>query len=171
MAKLPPSVQYFLDRGIPGKYFFEDVKVGDECTSYSRTITEADIVNFAGLSGDFQPPHVDKEYAKTIFKERIAHGLCVLSIASGLVARILMAGPETRVAAIAFAGINNWKFRAPVVIGDTITVKRRIADKRESRSKPDRGIVMIDIKVINQKGETVQEGQFVIMVYKRPFER
>ncbi|MBI2434813.1 MAG: MaoC family dehydratase N-terminal domain-containing protein [Candidatus Hydrogenedentes bacterium] len=126
-------------------------------------MTEADIVNFAGLSGDFNIIHTDAETAaKGPFKQRIAHGLLGLSIASGLVAR--NPGAEQH-KLVAFLGLN-WDFRNPVCIGDTIHVVQTVASKRAT-SKPGLGVVVYDVKVVNQRGETCQEGQWKVMYMTR----
>ena len=103
--------------------YFEDVEVGQEWESLGRTVTEADIVNFAGLSGDFNPIHMDHEFAKTTpFQKPIAHGLLVLSIAAGLGVQ----NPLMRT--LAFVSIREWHFRGPVFIGDTVRVRAKIID-------------------------------------------
>src|SRR4051812_41032917 len=100
--------------------FFDDLEVGQEWESLGRTITEADIVNFAGLSGDFNPIHVDHEFAKTTpFRRPIAHGMLVFSIGSGLGVQCPL------VRTVAVVGIREWYFRAPVFIGDTIKVRTK----------------------------------------------
>ncbi|MEW5945217.1 MAG: MaoC/PaaZ C-terminal domain-containing protein [bacterium] len=146
--------------------FYEEFNEGDEYVSPGRTITEADIVMFAGLSGDYNPLHTDAEFAReTIFGGRIAHGLLVLSISTGLIARTgILAGT-----AMAFLGINEWKFTAPVLIGDTVHVKQTVESKRETK-KADRGVVTFRSQVINHKGEAVQEGLRTIMVRRKPAE-
>lgn len=141
--------------------YYEDIEVGDEWTSPGRTITEADIVNFAGLSGDFNQIHVDEEYAKKgPFMRRIAHGMLGFAIASGLSTRT----PPVQV--IAFLGIKEWNFRAPIFIGDTILLKNKAIEKRLT-SKKDRGIITFEKKLLNQKNEVVQEGKTVIMIALR----
>jgi 3-hydroxybutyryl-CoA dehydratase len=144
------------------RLYFNDVNVGDEWTTLSRTVTEADIVNFAGLSGDFNPLHMDEEFAKnnTAFKKRIAHGLLTLAIQSGLGAAV----PAMRT--MAFVGIKEWNFKGPVFIGDTITLKNKVEEKRLT-SKGDRGIVTWRKQVVNQRGEVVQEGMTMTMVEAR----
>lgn len=144
------------------RQYFEDIQVGDEYLSPGRTVTEADIVAFAGLSGDYNVLHTDAEFMRTsIFGERIAHGLLGLSIASGLGSR---ATPQP-FATLAFLGLR-WRFKGPIKIGDTIKVRLKIAEKRET-SKPDRGIVTIRRSVLNQRGEVVQDGDTEIMVERR----
>ena len=141
---------------------FEDIRVGDEYLSPGRTVTEADIVAFAGLSGDYNVLHTDAEFMKSsIFGERIAHGLLGLAIQSGLGTRAM----PRPFATIAFLGLR-WRFKGPIKIGDTIKVRIKVTDKRET-SKPDRGIVVLQRSVVNQWGEVVQEGETDIMVERR----
>lgn len=143
-------------------YHFEDLVVGAEFTTPARTITEADIVNFAGLSGDFNPLHMDEEFAKqTVFGTRIAHGLLGVSIASGLISQLGL----TRGTAISYLGLV-WNFRRALKVGDTIRIRLRIAEKREA-SKHGRGIVRMAVIVMNQKGEVVQEGENTLMIKSR----
>src|SRR5262245_62825737 len=105
----------------PYHLFFDDVAVGQEWESLGRTVTEADVVNFAGLSGDFNPIHVDHAFAKTTaFGKPIAHGLLVWSIASGLG---IMAPPMRT---LAFLTIERWVFIEPVFLGDTIRVRTKV---------------------------------------------
>ena len=142
------------------KLFFEDLQVGDEWTTPARTITEADVVNFAGLSGDFNALHMNEEFAKgTIFGRRIAHGLLGLSISSGLVIQTI------RTAIMAFLGIE-WRFLKPIFFSDTIHVVVRVEEKRTTK-KPGRGIVTWGRKIVNQHGEVVQEGVSKTMVAMR----
>jgi len=141
--------------------YFEDFELGSEYVTRSRTITEADVVAFAGLSGDFNPLHVDEEFSKkTIFGSRIAHGLLGLSVASGLINQLGL-GEGT---VIAFLGLT-WNFKGVIRFGDTITVHERVAEKRET-SKKDRGILRMAITVVNQHGDVVQDGEHVLMVKK-----
>jgi acyl dehydratase len=148
-----------------GKYF-EDFQVGDEFVTVARTITEADIVTFAGLSGDYNQLHTDEEFAKkTPFGGRIAHGFLGLSISSGLSDRL----KHIEGTAMAFLGLT-WKFTGPIRIGDTIRVRLQVAEKKET-SKKDRGVIVFNKAIINQRGETVQEGQESIMVKRKPTEQ
>ncbi len=143
--------------------YYEDYTVGDEFVTPARTITEADIVMFAGLTGDYNRLHTDAEYMKgSIFGERIAHGLLGLALVNGLKYRTEI-DPD---GVLAFLGLT-WKFTAPIKIGDTIHAVVRIASMRET-SKPDRGIVVQAIQVRNQRGEVVQEGEFTTMLKRRP---
>lgn len=143
---------------------WKDLYVGMSFESPSRTITEADVVMFAGLTGDYSELHTSEEFAKrTDFQRRVAHGLLGLAYAHGLMwART----GELRDCAIAFLGLSEWKFRRPIFLGDTIHVKYRIAEMRESKSNPERGIVTFDVQVFNQHNEVVQEGKKVLMVSK-----
>jgi acyl dehydratase len=142
--------------------YYEDYTLGDEFLTPARTVTEADVVLFAGLSGDYNRLHTDAEYSKgMLFGERIAHGLLGLAIVSGLGYR---AGIDPD-GALAFLGLT-WKFSAPIKIGDTIHAIFRIAALRET-SKPDRGIVVEAIRVLNQRGQVVQEGEWTFLVKRR----
>jgi acyl dehydratase len=144
------------------RQYFEDIRVGDEYLSPGRTVTEADIVAFAGLSGDYNVLHTDAEYMKSsIFGERIAHGLLGLSISSGLGTRAV----PRAFATIAFLGLR-WRFKGPIKIGDTIKVRLKITAKKET-SKPDRGIVTVQRQVVNQRGDVVQEGDTELMIERR----
>jgi acyl dehydratase len=144
------------------RQFFEDIQVGDEYLSPGRTITEADIVAFAGLSGDYNVLHTDAEYMKgSIFGERIAHGLLGLSVSSGLGQRAL----PRPFATLAFLGLR-WRFKGPIKIGDTIKVRMKVTSKKEV-SKPDRGIVTVQRQILNQRGELVQEGDTELMIERR----
>jgi acyl dehydratase len=146
----------------PPRRYFEEIEMGEEYVSPGRTVTEADIVLFAGLSGDYNIIHTDAEFMKTsIFGERIAHGLLGLAIQSGLLTRAMQP-----YATIAFAGLK-WKFRNPVKIGDTIHVRGKVIGKVES-PKPDRGVITLARTVLNQRGEVVQEGETDLVVERRP---
>ncbi len=143
--------------------FFEDLEVGEEHESAGRTITETDIVNFSALSGDWSPVHADEEFCKqTPYKTRIAHGLLGLAIVEGLTQRI-PAYAEVRYMASLYW---NYKFSAPILPGDTVRVRVRIQSKRETK-KPDRGIVVEYVTMLNQRGEVVQEGEHGLMAYRR----
>jgi 3-hydroxybutyryl-CoA dehydratase len=145
--------------------YFEDYQVGDKVTTRGRTITEADIVAFSALSGDWNPIHSNADYAaQGIFGERIAHGLLGLSVASGLADRMgFMEGT-----AVAFLGLD-WKFRSPIKIGDTIRVEAEVAELKEAR-RLGGGIVTFNVAVANQRSEAVQRGTWSILVKFRPAE-
>jgi acyl dehydratase len=143
--------------------YFEDYNIGDEFVTPGRTVTEADVVMFAGLTGDYNRIHTDAEYMKeSIFGARIAHGLLGLALVNGLKYRTDY-DPD---GVIAFLGLT-WKFSGPIKFGDTIHAIVRIASKRET-SKPDRGIMVQSVQVLNQRGEVVQEGEFTTMLKRRP---
>ena len=145
-----------------GKYY-EEFSVAERFSTRARTITEADIVAFAGLSGDFNPLHTDEEYArKTPFGKRVAHGLLGLAVQSGLTQALGL----TEGTLVAFLGLT-WSFKAPIFIGDTIRVVQTVESVRETRN-PERGIVVFTCQVLNQRGETVQEGTKTLMVRRRP---
>lgn len=142
--------------------YFDEFEVGQSWTSPKRTITNAELTAFAGISGDFNPLHIDEEYAKTTqFGGRIFHGPGVFAIATGLESTL---GIKTETA-IAFLGMT-WNMLAPVLVNDTIYVEETVSEVRPSRSKLDRGIVVFDVKVRNQRGEVCQEGQWNVM-FKR----
>ncbi|RLG61729.1 dehydratase [Candidatus Geothermarchaeota archaeon] len=141
--------------------YFEDFRIGMEFTTPRRTVTEADIVNFAGLSGDFNPLHTDEEYAKnTIFKGRIAHGALTFSIMTGLWDKIGF----IRESIIAFYGIDKLRFTKPVYPGDTIMVKIKVTGKEE---KDGRGLITLHNEVINQRSEVVLVCDAKLLVKKK----
>ncbi len=144
-----------------GKYF-DEYKVGDEFTTPSRTVTETHIVEFANLSGDFNPLHVDEEFAKkTMFGGRIAHGILGLALFTGLMHETgLITGTV-----MAFMGLT-WRFTAAVKIGDTITGKIKVKEKREHK-KEDRGIIIFEGWIVNQRGERVEEGELTLMMARK----
>jgi len=127
--------------------------------SSGRTVTEADIVNFCGLSGDFTPIHSDAEFARnTAFGERVAHGPLVMSVAIGLATASGLFGPRV-------VGLVNcsWDFAAPVRIGDTIRSELEVADVRPS-SKEGREVATYSIDVRNQRNESVQRGTMIVIL-------
>jgi acyl dehydratase len=139
--------------------YFEDFQEGQTMVSPSRTLTEADIVLFAGLSGDYNPLHCDAEFAReSHFGQRIAHGLLGLAFASGLASRLNFIEGT----ALAFMGLE-WRFRAPIVAGDTVHVVAKVASKRELR-RMGGGVVGFDVRLVNQRGEAVQRGRWDILV-------
>ncbi|MAV99436.1 MAG: dehydratase [Rhodobiaceae bacterium] len=144
--------------------YWEDWEIGKEYISASRTITEADIVNFAGISGDYNPLHIDEEYCKkTIFGTRIAHGPLVYSIAAGLLFQLHLYDDTL----IAFLGFDSLKFTKHVIAGDTITAKISVIEKRET-SKPDRGVMKRSLKVYNQNNEMVQDAVQAFLLKRKP---
>ncbi len=143
--------------------FFEEFEVGDWIISPARTITETDVVAFAALSGDWTAIHTDAESAaRGIFGERIAHGLLGLAIATGLSVRLGFI-EET---AIAFRELE-WKFSAPIKIGDTIHMRAEVAAKKPL-PRLGGGLVTFDVQVINQRDEVTQRGTWSLLVKSRP---
>ena len=127
--------------------YFDDIQVGDKMVTRGRTITEADIVNFAGVSGDFHPLHTDVEYAKKgKFGERVAHGALVFTVASGLF-------PIYEFAMIGFYGIDRLRFIRPTKIGDTLHLELEVVDKQDKDKL--NGVVSHKVSVKNQRGEDV----------------
>ena len=138
--------------------YFDDVEIGQEWESFGRTVTEADIVNFAGLSGDFNPIHIDHVFARTTaYRRPIAHGLLVQAIGSGLG---LMFPPMRT---LALMSMKDWHFREPVFIGDTIHVRARVVEK-EPRSRGRRGVITWHRQIVNQDKKVVQEGITITLV-------
>src|SRR5258708_21990556 len=148
----------------PRGRYFEEFTVGDKIVTAGRTITETDIVTFAGLSGDFNQIHVDAAYASTqMFKQRVAHGVLGLSIASGLV---VQTGFMERTV-MAFREILEWKFSKPIFIGDTIHVE---IDVTELKAMPrlGGGSVILKLSVQNQNNEGVQVGTWSALMLSQP---
>jgi acyl dehydratase len=132
--------------------YFDDLNVGDEWVSPRRTVTEADVVAFACLSGDFNPIHVDHEFArKTPFGRPVAHGLLGMAIGSGLTSQF------PQMATVAFLGIDQWSFLEPLFFGDTVHVRTEVIGL-EARARGRRGVVTWRRKLVNQNGTTIQEG-------------
>ena len=144
--------------------YWEEWETGAEYESPARTVTEADIVTFAGLSGDYNPLHVNEEYCKqTIFGGRIAHGPLVYAIAAGLLFQLHLYEDTL----IAFLGFESLKFTNPVKPGDTIHARIKVLEKRET-SRPDRGVMKRQLQVLNQRGEVVQEGIQAFLLKRKP---
>jgi len=148
----------------PRGLYFEEFSVGQTIISPARTVTEADIVSFAGLSGDFNQIHTDAVYAaQAPFGQRVAHGLLGLSIASGLVVRTgMMEGTI-----LAFREINEWKFIQPIYIGDTIYVEVEVLETKGIR-RLGGGSIVISLDVKKQTGETVMKGVWKALISSRP---
>ncbi|MCS6907729.1 MAG: MaoC/PaaZ C-terminal domain-containing protein [Anaerolineales bacterium] len=140
--------------------YFEEFELGQSFVSVGRTITEHDILAFAGLSGDYNQIHTDVEFAKTTpFGQRIAHGLLGLSVASGLAMRTgILEGTV-----LAFREIEEWKFTKPIFIGDTIRVRLEVVDLKPL-PRLGGGMVTIRVEVLNQHSEAVMRGRWSVLV-------
>ncbi len=149
---------------MPRGLWFDEFEPGQQVETDGRTLTEADIINFASLSGDFSPVHVDAEFSrKGPFGQRVAHGLLVVSLVSGLLIQTgLLDGTLS-----AFREISRWKFKQPVFIGDTIRVVFLIEEVRPLKGRKD-GLVTIGLRVKNQRDQIVMMGQWVTLVLGRP---
>lgn len=147
-------------------YRYDDLHVGMTFRSPGRTITDADLVGFAGLTGDFSELHTSDVYARSSqFGRRVAHGMLGLAYAHGLMwART----GELRETAIAFLGIGDWRFVGPILVGDTIFVNYRIAELRDSKSRPTQAIATFDVELVNQDGTVLQKGQKALLCSKEP---
>ena len=144
-----------------GKYF-EDFEIGEESMTAGRTVTETDIVNFAGITGDWNEIHTNKELAERgPFKQRIAHGALVFSIATGLSVRMGQTGDTV----IAFYGLDRLRFVKPTFIGDTIRVKQKVEAKSERDDHS--GIVTMLNEVINQREEVVVSYTAKVLLKRR----
>ena len=149
-------------------YRYADLHVGMSFRSPGRTITDADLVGFAGLTGDYSELHTSEVYAKNSqFGRRVAHGLLGLAYAHGLMwART----GELRETAVAFLGINEWKFLGPIFVGDTIFVNYKISELRDSKSRPTQAIAVFDVSVLDQNDRMVQRGSKTLLLSKIPLE-
>ena len=146
-----------------GKYF-EEFEVGMSFVSPGRTVTESDIVTFAGLSGDYTQIHTNVEFSRsTPFGRRVAHGLLGLAIVSGLAVRTgVLEGTV-----IAFREISEWKFVKPVFIGDTVRVSLQVIETKQLR-RLGGGLVNIELKLLNQNDESVMKGIWKVLVASSP---
>ncbi|RPI85324.1 MAG: dehydratase [Chloroflexi bacterium] len=144
--------------------YFEEFHLGDRLSTVGRTVTEADVVNFAGLSGDFNQIHTDVEFSKSSpIGQRVAHGLLVLSITSGLAMRTgILEGTV-----IYFREINDWKFVKTVFIGDTIHVDLEVVETK-AIPRISGGSVVIALDVKNQNNEIVMKGSWTVLVMSQP---
>lgn len=146
-----------------GGLYFDEFTLGDSAESMGRTVTETDVVNFAALSADWNLIHTDAEYTKShMFGQRVAHGLLVLSIASGLAVRLGFMEDTI----LAFRGLE-WKFVKPVYMGDTIRLRVTVLEKKEM-ARMGGGLVIFKMEVLNQKNEVVQRGPWEILCKARP---
>jgi 3-hydroxybutyryl-CoA dehydratase len=148
----------------PRGMYFEEFQPGQKVMTDGRTISEHDILTFAGLSGDFNTIHTDAEYSRTSpFGQRVAHGLLGLSIASGLATRTgIMDGTV-----MAFREVSEWKFIKPVYIGDTIHVEIVVTETK-AFPRLGGGAVTMTLEVKKQDGDVVMKGNWIILVMNRP---
>jgi acyl dehydratase len=147
----------------PIGYYFEEVEVGQTMVTRGRTVTEADIVQFAALTGDYNPMHTNADYMKTHpMGQRVAHGMLTLSYAVG---QLYQLGFMERTV-LAFRGLE-MKFSLPVVIGDTIHVRLTIKEKKEMR-RLGGGIITAEVKILNQEGKAVQSGTMELLIASKP---
>jgi acyl dehydratase len=137
--------------------FFEDYVLGDTRTTFGRTITETDFVMHAGQTGDFFPHHMDAEWCATQpFKQRIAHGTLIFSVGIGMTASVINPRGTSY-------GYDRLRFIKPVFIGDTITVKTTIKDKRDHK-RPQHGVLVELVEVFNQHQEVVMACEHLYIV-------
>jgi 3-hydroxybutyryl-CoA dehydratase len=168
----PGKIQNYAEVGMsqmpsrPRGLYFEEFSLGHKFVTAGRTVTEADVVSFAGLSGDFNQMHVDADYsAKGVFGQRVAHGLLVLSIVSGLAVQSgFMEGTV-----IAFREINEWKFSKPVFLGDTV---HAIIEVTELKPMPrlGGGLATLSFSVRNQTDDVLMKGIWLVLVASQPSE-
>jgi 3-hydroxybutyryl-CoA dehydratase len=143
--------------------YFEEYEIGQSVTSVGRTITEADVVGFAALTGDWTSIHVDAEYAaQHPFGQRVAHGLLGLSVASALAVRLgFMEGTV-----LAFREINEWKFSLPIFLGDTIRVRASVVGLK-AMPRLGGGAVTFKVEILNQDDKVVQRGKWTVVMMSR----
>lgn len=143
--------------------YFEDLAIGWTAVTKGRTVTEADVVHFAGISGDYNPIHTDAKFAsETEFGQRVVHGVLGLSIATGLIYQEGMMEDTI----MAFLGLE-WKFSAPIFFGDTVHAEVEINALKPMR-RLGGGKVTLDVKVVNQEGKITQKGEWTVLVRSRP---
>jgi 3-hydroxybutyryl-CoA dehydratase len=142
---------------------FEEFKMGEVIETPARTINPADVTLFAGLSGDFNPLHTDEETAKnTPFGSRIAHGMLTVAISTG---QQNLTGTFEGTT-LALLGMDRLRFTGAVKFGDTIHTEMTVRELKES-SKPDRGVVALDVAVKNQRGETVAQWEQSVLMRRK----
>ena len=143
--------------------FWDDFSLGQTITTPAITVTETHVVNWAGLTMDFYPLHIDKEFAsKTVFKERIAHGPLTFALGVGLMYQTGVAEDSV----IAWLGADINRIPAPVKLGDTIHVEAQVTELRETKSA-SQGLMIMRYNVINQRGETVMVYDMRFLMHKR----
>ncbi len=143
----------------PRGMYFEEYQPGIQVVTQGRTITETDIVNFAGISGDYNAIHTDAEFSKsTPFGERISHGLLGLAVATGLGMQLGFLDGTV----IAFIGLE-WKFKNPIKIGDTIHMTAKVKQTKAMKAMGG-GFVIFDARVLNQRNEVAQQGEWTLLM-------
>jgi acyl dehydratase len=146
--------------------YLEDLEIGDRFVSLGRTVTEADLVHFAAFLGWYDPLHCDAVSTQQgLFGTRVAQGLLGLALSNGL-CRGCFPTSKGRVAPLAFLEVH-WRFSRPIRIGDTVHVEQEVLEKREAK-KPDQGIVVFRVALLNQENRVVQEGDKTFLVKRRP---
>ena len=144
--------------------YFEDVESGEVFVTPTRTITEADVLAYGGVSGDFEELHFSSEFAKsTVFGKRVAHGLLGLVIFDGLKTRTGLISNIHTTASLGW----NWRFAKPLHIGATVYGKIVISKKRLTSSRVQ-GILYCDAELLDEKNEVIQAGEHQLMVLCRP---
>ncbi|MGB8647633.1 MAG: MaoC/PaaZ C-terminal domain-containing protein [Anaerolineae bacterium] len=150
---------------MPNK-FWDDFRLADKYKTNGITVTETHVVNWAGLTMDFYPLHMDREFAaQTPFGERIVHGPLTFALAVGLLGQTGIAADSV----IAWLGVDNMRIPAPVKIGDTIHVEVEVMHKRETK-RPDQGVTVMCYTVVNQRGETVMVFDMKFLMHRRVLE-
>jgi len=148
---------------VPRGRHFDEFAPGETFTTAARTVTEGAVDLFAGLSGDFNPLHVDEEQARSgPMKGRVAHGMLVLALATGQANQLGIFEGTT----LALLGMDRIRWTAPVRLGDTVHTELTVKELRAS-SKPDRGVVLFAVAVRNQRGETVCEAEWTTLMARR----
>jgi acyl dehydratase len=147
---------------MPAPLYLEDFRIGMTFETAARTVTETDVVNFAALSGDYNPLHTNEEYARNgRFGKRIAHGVLTLAILTGLWDKLgVLSG-----SVVAFYGIEGLKFTKPVFFGDTIHALIKVTDKQE---REDNGMITLSNEVVNQRGEGVLTCNTKLIISRKP---
>ncbi len=154
-----------MEAGAANGRYFEEFEVGEELTTTGRTISEAMVDTFAGVTGDFSYAHTDAvAMQSTEFGERIAHGLLSLCVMQGLMWQTGYSS-HTGIATLAWDAL---RFPAPVRFGDTVRARFKIREKRPSASRPEVGILIEECTLLNQRDEVVVSGDHVLMVRRRP---
>lgn len=148
----------------PRGQYFDEFAVGDRFQTARRTITQADIVNFAGVSGDFNAPHMDHEFCRTQpYGEPIAHGPLVFAVSTGLLCQSGLNDGTL----VAMLGIDKWRIHAPVKVGDTLHLTMEVIETRLT-SQGDRGVVGFRREIVNQRGVAVHTMEVQCMYLRDP---